>query len=168
MSFCLTVVEPDGEQLSELDTRDVVHPLKLLRFPLTPHDLFDVFVSECHGEASHRLAAPQVQFVKERVDQVNQHGKHGRQRAQKYVSHAVVVVIFRHPAPAVPSHRLLRFVFLIPVPRRLPSPRRRSKQSAGSLIKPLLFLLQFPPYMGGLRLAETGVSFWEKAWSNKY
>lgn len=78
---------------------------------------------------------------KKRVDQVNKDGEHGGERAQKEISHTVVIGMIQHP---LPSHWALRPVVLFSVPL---SPQDRTEQPSGLFVKPLLFLLlQFPPY----------------------
>jgi len=106
------------------------------------------------------------------VDQVDQQRQHGHQRAQNNVAHAIVVGIVRHPPRPPAAHRdgAAVSVLLGAVQRRATPPRRRAGRSAGASGEPLLFLLfllQFPPNSRGLRLAETGVSFWEQALTNR-
>lgn len=114
----------------------------------------------CRLAASGPRSGP-AGFVKEGVDQVDEQSQHGRQGAQNKIAHAVVVGIVRLSPPRRPP------VLLGSVPRRLAPPRCGAEQSAGAFVEPLLFFLQFPPNSRGLRLAETGVSFWEQALSNR-
>lgn len=105
-----------------------------------------------------------MRLIYQRVDDVEQQCKHCSHNAQEEIFGTVIIRTIRYAflsAPCKPSMAVI--LFLLPCLGSSLSKSGPEEAPGGSALLPFCFFLQFLPYQRCLRLAETCVSFWDRA-----